>query len=134
MALESILTVSLIIEDTNNRGEYNMASDEDRKYEEASIEAWELAVYYSEIADYTLVEVSRLYWAARKIIEENQTLSAFYLALGGYGEDRAAYEELGLTEEAENIIPSNILDLLEADIGYQEDDDDYEAESEDFYD
>jgi hypothetical protein len=112
-----------------------MSKEEDNRYEEASIEAWELAVYYSEVADYAMAEISRYYFLGLKIIEENKSMASFYLALGGFGEDRAAYEELGLTEESKNIIPADVLDLLVEDVGYQEDDDDdYLPESEDFYD
>ena len=102
--------------------------EEDNRYEQASIEAWGLAVYHAELAQDTLENISQLYWLAQKVIQENQMMAGFYLALGGYGDDKAAYKELGLTYESDKMLAEQELNILAEDYYIEDDEDDEDEE------
>lgn len=103
-----------------------MNESEDNKYEEASIEAWELAVWHAEQAQDTLENISRVYWLSQEIITENQVMASFYLALGGYGEDKSAYSELGLHFEPKRMVHKDDLNLISEEYYIVDTDDDEE--------
>jgi hypothetical protein len=105
-----------------------MFESDDNKYERASIEAWELAVWHAEQAQETLENISRLYWLAQQVIEDHQVMASFFLALGGYGEDTAAYSELGLHFEPNKMVRENELNLISEEYYINEEEDDEEDE------
>lgn len=90
-----------------------MENPEDR-FEEVSIEAWDMAVYHAERAYNTFVDISEVLKLGQKVIEEHKTMAAYYLALGGFGNDVAAYRELGLPFYQGETSEDNIVIIEEA--------------------
>ena len=68
----------------------------DKDFEDAAIVCWDRAVYHAEKAQQVAEDAMRLWQLGVSAIREQQALASAYLALGGYGSDFEAYQELGL--------------------------------------
>lgn len=75
---------------------------ENRSWDEeaSALKCWEMAVEHVEKADLIYDQLAQLYQEAMAAIDDHRMMASALLALGGFGEDPEAYQELQLKYDA----------------------------------
>ena len=75
----------------------------DKDFEDAAIVCWDRAVYHAEKAQQVAEDAMRLWQLGINAVREQQAMAGAYLALGGFGSDFEAYQELGLPYDEKDL-------------------------------